>query len=171
MFRLALEKILNQLISNSDISLNDLEGKKINLDITDINMGLTFLFTNSRIFVIDLKEQENIDVDISMDKNSFLSLLDEDSLESLLEREEVVINGNVKVAKNLAQILTMASLDIEEIIAQYTGDIFAHQGGRAVKFAKERLAKSNHPIETIIDEISTILVAPSRSHLFSNKDS
>ena len=172
MFRLSLEKALNRLIESSGIDIETLEGKKINLELSELNLALVFVCTNSRIFVIDSKEVKNIDVDIKLNKDAFLSLLGGTSLDELLDNEEVVINGNVKVAKKLSEMLALSSQDIEEIISHYTGDIVAHQIGKAISVAKDKIANNTtNPIEAIKDEVSTILIAPSRSHFFSNKTS
>lgn len=170
MLRLSLEKILNRLIDTSGIDIETLESKKINLELAELNMVITFVFTNSRIFVIKSNEVSNFDVTIKLNKDAFLSLIGGTSLDELLDNEEVVIIGNVKVAKKLSEMLAMSSQDIEEAIAHYTGDIVAHQIGKGIRLAKDKLDSSKaNPIEAIKDEISTILIAPSRSHFFGNK--
>ncbi len=40
MLRLSLEKILNRLIDTSGIDIETLEGKKINLELAELNMSL-----------------------------------------------------------------------------------------------------------------------------------
>ena len=170
MLRLSLEKILNRLIDTSGIDIETLESKKINLELAELNMVITFVFTNSRIFVIKSKEVDNVDVAIKLNKDAFLSLLGGTSLDELLDNEEVIVNGNVKVAKKLSEMLAISSQDIEEAISHYTGDIVAHQIGKAVRLTKDKIASSTtSPIESIKDELSTILIAPSRSHFFSKK--
>ncbi len=170
MLRLSLEKILNRLIDTSGIDIEALESKKINLELAELNMVITFVFTNSRIFVIKSKEVDNVDVAIKLNKDAFLSLLSGTSLDELLDNEEVVVNGNVRVAKKLSEMLALSSQDIEEAISHYTGDIVAHQIGKAVRLTKDKIASSTtSPIESIKDELSTILIAPSRSHFFSKK--
>ena len=170
MLRLSLEKILNRLIDTSGIDIETLEGKKINLGLAELNMEITFVFTNSRVFVIKSKEVDNVDVAIKLNKDAFLSLLGGTSLDELLDNEEVIVNGNVKVAKKLSEMLAISSQDIEEAISHYTGDIVAHQIGKAVRLTKDKIASSTtSPIESIKDELSTILIAPSRSHFISKK--
>jgi len=170
MLRLSLEKILNRLIDTSGIDIEALESKKINLELAELNMVITFVFTNSRIFVIKSKEVDNVDVAIKLNKDAFLSLLSGTSLDELMDNEEVVVNGNVRVAKKLSEMLALSSQDIEEAVSHYTGDIVAHQIGKAIRLTKDKIAGSTaSPIEAIKDELSTILIAPSRSHFFSNK--
>ena len=43
--------------------------------------------------------------------------------------DEIEINGSIKTAQQLADLMALSSIDIEELVSQYTGDIIAHQLG------------------------------------------
>ena len=81
-----------------------------------------FMFSNSRVFVIENNGQEPVDVDISLNKTAFLSLFKGVSFEELIETDEIEINGSIKTAQQLADLMALSSIDMEELISQYTGD-------------------------------------------------
>ena len=83
------------------------------------------MFTNSRVFVMEMHDQQNVDVDIKLNKTAFLSLFKGASFEELIESDEIDINGSVKTAQQLADLLALASIDVEELVSHYTGDILS----------------------------------------------
>ena len=170
MFRLTLEKTLNHLINTNNIDTEGLNNKIIGLSVEEFNLKLLFMFTNSRVFVMEMQDQQNINVDIKLNKTAFLSLFKGASFEELIESDEIEINGSVKTAQQLADLIALASIDVEELVAHYTGDIIAHQLGKSIKLAK---GKANNDkvniVETLKNDLTTLLVAPSRSRFFNNK--
>ena len=170
MFRLAIEKALNHLINVNNIDLKLIDNKIISLRVDEIDLSLFFLCLNSRIFVIERLQNKKTDISIVMNKASFLGMFEGSTLEELLEAEDIEINGSVNTAQQLANLLASASIDVEELISQYTGDIVAHKIGQAFRQFKEP-SISNHGsvISNIKDEITTAIVAPSRSKLFKGR--
>ena len=167
MLRLALEKTLNLLIANGVVKLGKLEGHNIALHVPELGLNLCFVCINSRIYVLEA-QQQSPDVDITLNRLAFLSLFKGKELKDLLANDEVVINGNVKVAQTLSDLFAETSIDVEELISQYTGDIVAHQLGKVIRFAKKRPDDNlNDIVETLKDDLSTLLVAPTRSRFFN----
>ena len=170
MFRLTLEKTLNHLINTNNIGTEGLNDKIIGLSVDEFNLKLLFMFTNSRVFVMEMQDQQNISVDIKLNKTAFLSLFKGASFEELIESDEIEINGSVKTAQQLADLIALASIDVEELVSHYTGDIIAHQLGKSIKLIK---TKTNNDkvkiIEKLKNDLTTLLVAPSRSRFFNNK--
>jgi len=170
MFRLTLEKTLNHLINTNNIDTEGLNNKIIGLSVDELNLKLLFMFTNSRVFVMEMQDQQNINGDIKLNKTSFLSLFKGASFEELIESDKIDINGSVKTAQQLADLIALASIDVEELVSHYTGDIIAHQLGKSIKLVK---GKTNNDkvniIETLKNDLTTLLVAPSRSKLFNKK--
>ena len=80
MFRLTLEKTLNHLINTNNIDTERLNNKIIGLSVDEFNLKLLFVFANSRVFVMEMHDQQNFDVDIKLKKTAFLSLLKGPSL-------------------------------------------------------------------------------------------
>ena len=170
MFRLTLEKTLNYLINTNNIDTEGLNNKIIGLSVDEFNLKLLFMFTNSRVFVMEMHDQQNVDVDIKLNKTAFLSLFKGASLEELIESDEIDINGSVKTAQQLADLIALASIDVEELVSHYTGDIIAHQLGKSIKLVKGKANKDKVNItETLKNDLTTLLVAPGRSRFFNNK--
>ena len=132
MFRLAIEKALNHMINVNSINIDRLDNSLVSLYVDDIDLKLFFLCLNSRIFVIENTENKDANVDITLNKNAFLSLFKGTSFEDLIESEDIEINGSIKTAQQLADLFALSSIDIEELISQYTGDVIAHQLGRTI---------------------------------------
>jgi len=170
MLRLTLEKTLNHLINTNNIDTSGLNNKIIGLSVDEFNLKLLFMFTNSRVFVMEMQDQQNISVDIKLNKTAFLSLFKGASFEELIESDEIDINGSVKTAQQLADLIALASIDVEEFVSHYTGDIIAHQLGKSIRLVK---GKTNNDkvniIETLKNDLTTLLVAPSRSRFFNKK--
>lgn len=165
MLHLALEKTLNLLIANGTVSLDKLEGHNIALHVPELSLSLCFVCSNARIYV--LKAQLHSDVDITLNKTAFLSLLRGAELRDLITNEEVLIHGNVKVAQALSDLFAEASIDIEELISHHTGDIVARQLGKVIRFAKKYPNNLIGIVETMKDDFSTLLITPSHSRFFN----
>ncbi|MDP6163658.1 MAG: SCP2 sterol-binding domain-containing protein [Candidatus Thioglobus sp.] len=172
MFRLTIEKALNHIINVNNIDIAPIDNKVISLGVDDIDLSLFFLCLNSRIFVIDNGQNKKTDVEIRMNKASFLSLFKGIPLEDLIEKEDIEINGSIKTAQNLADLLASSSIDIEELVSQYTGDIVAHQVGRSLNQIKNiSLSNDGSIIDNLKEELTTILIAPSRAKIFKGRAS
>ena len=170
MFRLTLEKTLNHLINTNNIGTEGLNNKIIGLSVDEFNLKLLFMFTNSRVFVMEMQDQQNISVDIKLNKTAFLSLFKGASFEELIESDEIEINGSVKTAQQLADLIALTSIDVEELVSHYTGDIIAHQLGKSIKLIKTKTNNDKvNIIETLKNDLTTLLVAPSRSRFINNK--
>ena len=170
MFRLTLEKTLNHLINTNNIDTSGLNNKIIGLSVDEFNLKLLFMFTNSRVFVMEMQDQQNINVDIKLNKTAFLSLFKGASFEELIESDEIEINGSVKAAQQLADLIALASIDVEELVSHYTGDIIAHQLGKSIKLIKGQAKNDKvNIVETLKNDLTTLIVAPSRSRFFNNK--
>ena len=170
MFRLTLEKTLNHLINTNNIDTEGLNNKIIRLNVDEYNLNLLFMFTNSRVFVMEMQGQQNINVDIKLNKTAFLSLFEGASFEDLIESDEIEINGSVKTAQKLADLIALVSIDVEELVSQYTGDIIAHQLGKSINLIKGKANNNKFNIvEKLKSDLTTLLVAPSRSRFFNNK--
>ena len=170
MFRLTLEKTLNHLINTNNIDTERLNNKIIRLSVDEFNLRLLFMFANSRVFVMEMHDQQSFDVDIKLNKTAFLSLFKGASFEELIESDEIDINGSVKTAQQLADLIALAKIDVEELVSHYTGDIIAHQLGKSIKLIKTKTNNDQvNIIETLKNDLTTLLVATSRSRFFNNK--
>ncbi len=159
-----LEQALNYLLDQGAADLGALNGKTLHFALEDLALEVNFICTNSRIFVTTDTTGAS-DVDIKLKSSVFLALLQGEELTELLRQDKIIIHGDVKTAQLLVDLLQQIDIDLEEILSKYTGDIIAHQVGKLAKTFK----KSQNPLETLKDELTTLLVAPSKSNLFKRK--
>ena len=132
--------------------------------LEDLPLDVNFVCTNDRIFVTT-DTSADADVDIKLKSSVFLALFQGEDLTELLRQDKIVIHGDVKTAQLLVDLLQQLDIDLEEALSKYTGDIIAHQ---VVKMAK-KFKTSDNPLEALKNELTTLLVAPSKSSLFKNK--
>jgi ubiquinone biosynthesis protein UbiJ len=161
-----LEQALNYLIDHGNADLRALNGKTIYFVLEDLPLMVNFVCTNDRIFVTT-DTNTSADVDIKLKSSVFLALFQGENLTELLRQDKIIIHGDVKTAQLLVDLLQQIDIDLEELLSKYTGDIIAHQLGKLSKNLKKT---NDNPLETLKDELATLLIAPSKSGLFKNKE-
>jgi len=159
-----LEQALNYLIDQGNADLGALNGKTLYFSLEDLPLDVNFVCTNDRIFVTT-DTSADADVDIKLKSSVFLALFQGKDLTELLRQDKIVIHGDVKTAQLLVDLLQQLDIDLEEALSKYTGDIIAHQVGKMAK----KFKTSDNPLEALKNELTTLLVAPSKSSLFKNK--
>jgi len=159
-----LEQALNYLIDQGNADLSTLNGKTLHFALEDLPLNVNFVCTNDRIFVTT-DTSADADVDIKLKSSVFLALFQGKDLTELLRQDKIVIHGDVKTAQLLVDLLRQLDIDLEEALSKYTGDIIAHQVGKMAK----KFKTSDNPLEALKNELTTLLVAPSKSSLFKNK--
>jgi len=159
-----LEQALNYLIDQGNADLGALNGKTLYFSLEDLPLDVNFVCTNDRIFVTT-DTSIGADVDIKLKSSVFLALFQGENLTELLRQDKIVIHGDVKTAQLLVDLLQQLDIDLEEALSKYTGDIIAHQVGKMAK----KFKTSDNPLEALKNELTTLLVAPSKSSLFKNK--
>ena len=159
-----LEQALNYLIDQGNADLSALNGKTLYFSLEDLPLDVNFVCTNDRIFVTT-DTSADADVDIKLKSSVFLALFQGKDLTELLRQDKIVIHGDVKTAQLLVDLLQQLDIDLEEALSKYTGDIIAHQVGKMAK----KFKTSDNPLEALKNELTTLLVAPSKSSLFKNK--
>lgn len=160
-----LEQALNYLIDQGNADLSALNGKTLYFALEDLPINVNFVCTNDRIFVTT-DTSAGADVDNKLKSSVFLALFQGEDLTELLRQDKIVIHGDVKTAQLLVDLLQQIDIDFEEVLSKYTGDIVAHQIGKLAKSFKA----SDNPLEALKDELTTLLIAPTKSKLFKNKD-
>ena len=88
MVRLALEKTLNHLINTNNIDTSKLNNKIIRLSVDELNLNLLFIFSNSRLYVMQMHSPQSVDVEIKPNKAAFLSLFKGASFEELIPHRD-----------------------------------------------------------------------------------
>ena len=152
-----LEQGFNYLIDKTNVDLSALTGKTFYFEISDLDVGFHLLCVNERIFVT--REQQQVeDVNIRVESRVFLELLQGADLSKLLKADKIIINGDIKTTQLLIEVLSAINLDLEAILASYTG---ANIAGKVSKLARkihpQNLAKS---ADFIQDQLTKFIINP-----------
>jgi len=163
-----LEQALNLLIEKGSINLKPLDQKVVQFSLQDLPLDVNFLCTNNRIFVLnDIDRPSN--VAIKLKASVFFALFKGEDLAELLRQDQITIHGDVKTAQLLVDLLQSVEIDLEEILSQYTGDIIAHEAGKVAANFKKAAKHSSSPMNVIKDGLSNLLINPTVSELYKNK--
>ena len=131
-----IEHAINQIIlldQEFPAQLDAIQEKAIAIHLTDINLCLyMFIASDNRI---RLMSRFDGDVDATIRGSSFtltrMGLSDRPN--DLVLSGEVILEGDVQLAKKVSDIIATFRIDWEEHLSTVTGDIVAHQVGNAVR--------------------------------------
>lgn len=144
LFLALLERALNtylRLDGEAFDRAQSLQGKVVALHIKSLEWTLYCLPGTDDIQVMGEYGGEP-DATISGSLGSLISLSQsEDSASAMLE-SDVEIKGDLHTAQAFSRLLSEASIDWEEMLSQWVGDIPAHQAGNAVRSGNEWLKES-----------------------------
>lgn len=163
-----LEQALNFLIEESSIDLSPLDQKIIQFSLQDLPFDVNFVCTNNRIFVLSATDNP-CSVSIKLKASIFFALFKGEELTELLRQDKIVIHGDVKTAQLLVDLLQSIEIDLEEVLSQYTGDIIANEVGKIAKNFKNIAKESANPIDAIKAGLGELLINPTVSKLYKNK--
>lgn len=129
---MAVELALNAAIEGSSAARADLkrlEGKVIAFELTGLPLRFYFLPQPGRLTVA-ADYHGDTDIRVSAPPASLLS--------AALQRDDappkgMQINGDAETAQVFSRLLKQADLDWEELLSRHTGDVAAHEVGKAVR--------------------------------------
>lgn len=165
-----LEMAINHLIESQSIDISALSNKTIRFELASTPLQVNFVCTDEKIYVVSDTDQPS-SVDIQLDTQVFLSLFEGKDLKQLLREDEIVIHGDVKTAQLLVDLLEQISIDPEEVLSQYTGDIVANELGKLFRGAKDGFKDKDHPLNQVKAGLSELILQPNKSELFKRNKS
>jgi ubiquinone biosynthesis protein UbiJ len=168
-----LERLLNQALrldKTSAQSFGLLSGKVIDIELTDL--GLHFIVLPDREDLIVLSHYEgDIDAHIRSTPLSLLRYL-LDSTTDLTEYPEITFQGNFNIAQQFLRTVQGLNIDWEDALAQWVGDIPAHQVGTLVQNSQKYVQEVAHTLQLNLSEFlqeeSRTLPAPAEMAIFLN---
>jgi len=151
MTEIILEKIINKLIEDKVVDFSSLNNKTIVLSLSDINFNFCFFVSENKVFIFD--EVKPNDARISISFIAFKDLLSKKDLQDLIREDKVIIQGDVKTAQLLVDLLK--NNNIKENIIEFIPS-------NAILFAKKIKAKIKEKLggENIKDKIISTLIQP-----------
>lgn len=111
--------------------LMHISGKVIKIEIKEFDLPFYIKFQDDCVKVLSTFDSE---VHASMTASlqvMFKTIVTADGAEKLLS-ENVELSGDLELARYFLALLKAVDIDWEEILANYTGDVIAHQIGRHV---------------------------------------
>ena len=136
-----IETVLNKLISLdpvSDIKLKKLQGKSLQVQVTELPWPLLFQFSDQiyvGILQADEVEHNTASCKIELDLATLPKLQDSSGLTQLIQQKKLLLNGDIYVAQSFSSLLQELDIDWEEQLSAYTGDAVAHQTFSNIKSA------------------------------------
>jgi ubiquinone biosynthesis protein UbiJ len=166
---IVIQQALNYLIKSSNTDIGALNGKSVRFSLQDLPLNIDFVFTNNRAYVLSNSEK-NIDVNISLKSIVFVALIRGEELSELLKQDKIIVNGDIKTAQTVADLLNDADIDLEEELSKFTGDIVANKAGNIVNKIKSSTSSIKNPMDIVRDGLIDLLVRPSKSKQYKNKN-
>ena len=154
-----VEKAFNQWLSMDQDSLRKLEqlqGKTIAVELTDLKLKIVMLIENRRVRLLP-DETAPTDTSISTD----LATLSRMALhrDGSLGHGRMEISGDLDTGHRFKQILDQVDIDWEEQLSHVTGDLVAHQAGELVR---KTLRWSRDTASSLGQDLSEYLVEEKR---------
>jgi ubiquinone biosynthesis protein UbiJ len=152
-FTAALETAINLWLKNDDRSkhrLHSLQGKVVELHIQEIPGSLFFFPGNSGIQILSRYEGQ-ADAAISSSIAGLLRSLFQSSEDALFSGG-IKIHGDIELGEQFQSLLSDVDFDWEEHLSRMTGDMVAHQVGKAAQQVLHFASRSTTTIGLDITE-------------------
>lgn len=136
----ALEKIANKALSlNTQRSqaLETLLLKTLTIQLSELNFPLSITFQSNSVMVTSLTSMSDCSIQTSL--STLNKLKKEQQLTELIKQGELDIQGDIKVAQQVAHIAEHLKIDWESEIALHIGDVATYKLGQAGKFLAQKL--------------------------------
>ena len=126
----SLEAAINRLLAadqDSGERLRKLDGRRVRLNLQDLAITLDFVFGAYRVGVsLDTAAEADTVISGSMPALFVMALPDEEDRWGG-PGSRVKISGDATLARDLERLFSRLDPDWESAVAQYTGDVMAHQ--------------------------------------------
>ncbi|MDN5848817.1 MAG: SCP2 sterol-binding domain-containing protein [Nitrococcus sp.] len=152
----AAETLLNRLLAadpESPRRLRELAGCRLSVELTDIELNFYVLFSETGLRLILPASAADAAPAVRV-RSSLTGLL---ALATPAGRRgaKIEFSGDVGVGQAVRRLFADLEVDWEEQTARYTGDVLAHQLGRAVKGSTSWLRRSGESVLQTIGEYLT----------------
>lgn len=146
------ESVINKILSldeDSETRLKPLRGARLTAFVSPLPYGITLSFSD-RIDV--LTEQGTFeqavasigskDCCIKTSLQTLPELKETSQLTRLIQQKALVLEGELNVAQQVSALFQQLDIDVEEILAQKTNDVVAHQAVKTVTAVHEKTMKA-----------------------------
>ncbi|MDP2561999.1 SCP2 domain-containing protein [Psychrobium sp. 1_MG-2023] len=130
-----VETALNHLLTldrTHHLRMQPLLGKTIAVTLAEYKQPLYFHFSSTKIDVLNRYEGK-CDVELGLALNTLAALKNTPNISELIKQDQLVIQGDIKVLQQFADLVTELDIDWAELLSHYTGDLVAHRATLGVK--------------------------------------
>lgn len=148
LFAATLETSINKLLaldSDSEPRLKALDGARMTAFLSPMPFGITLVFSDKVDVLIEHEDFEEVksqlgakDCCIKTSLDTLPALKETSQLTRLIQQKALFLEGELNVAQQVSSLFKDLDIDIEEIIALRTNDVFAHQSMKTVKAFHEK---------------------------------
>ena len=148
----AAESVINKILSldeDSETRLKPLRGARLTAFVSPLPYGITLSFSD-RIDV--LTEQGTFEEAVASigpkecciktSLQTLPELKETSQLTRLIQQKALVLEGELNVAQQVSALFQQLDIDVEEILAQKTNDVVAHQTVKTVTVVHEKTMKA-----------------------------
>ncbi|CAM3957400.1 SCP-2 sterol transfer family protein [Vibrio aerogenes CECT 7868] len=153
-----IETVLNRLIQDDPMLVRQaarLKGQSVQIHLKELDQTLTFVFSQ-QVDVLNGYEGQP-DCFLSLKLSVLPQLKEQANITRLIKADELVLEGDMRLAQNFSVLLTECQPDPEEWLSRLTGDVVAHSVVRGAKdlghfFQAELIRHQSHLGQVITEE-------------------
>ena len=160
LFSAAIEQAINGLLSldsDSKARLSGLNGMRLYLFIDPLPNAICLVFSTQVDVLTEYDDHDDVVAKLD-DKSCCIqtrlstlpSLKDTNQLTRLIQQGELTVDGALSVAQQVSGLFQHLDIDIEEIIATNTNDVFAHSLVSAAKTVSEKVRKGSQVASRVL---------------------
>lgn len=150
-----MEAAINRLLAMDQQSgdrLGKLEGRRVRLQLEDLSITLDFLFTTYRVEVsLDTTPEADTVISGSLPALFAMAMPDEDGRWGG-PGSRVRISGDATLARDVERLFSRLDPDWEASLAQFTGDVLAHQLASGLKHFAQGLKTTGINLQQVAQE-------------------
>jgi len=143
-----VESVINKLLSldeDSDARLKALNGARLTAFISPLPFGITLSFSDRVDVLAELSTFDHVVKQlgpkhccIKTSLQTLPELKETSQLTRLIQQKALFLEGELNVAQQVGALFQQLDIDIEELLAQKTNDVIAHQTVKTAKALHEK---------------------------------
>lgn len=154
----AMEQAVNGVVALDPFAreaLAKLHGRRIAIDFKDWNLTLVFVADAAGKLQLFTQDPESADAVIRATPMDFVETAFTERKEDQVFKGKITLEGDTKLAQRFSDIFGGLDIDWEEQLSKVTGDVVAHQVGRAMRGFQQWAQRSRRVLTDDLGEYLT----------------
>ena len=149
LFAATLEQSINKVLaldSESESRLAELHGSRLIAFLSPMPFGITLVFSDRVDVLIEHDDFESVkaqlgpkDCCIKTSLDTLPELRETSQLTRLIQQKALYLEGELGVAQQVSGVFQNLDIDVEELLAVRTSDVFAHQSVKSIKALHQKV--------------------------------